>query len=77
MTQTTTTKLFTFLTYKIVECIFPLGKLVYIYITSSERLASVGPNNPVMPDCNHEDADTRVIGHILYALARGMKEFEI
>ena len=31
----------------------------------------------MMPDCNHEEADTRIIMHILHALELGMRTFEI
>ena len=38
---------------------------------------SVDPNNPAMPDCNYEEADTRVVMHIVHALEQGMKTIEV
>ena len=38
---------------------------------------SVGNNNPAMPSCNHEEADTRLVVHILHALEQGLKRIEV
>ena len=40
-----------------------------MYVTSSEHLISAGSD---MTNCNHEEADTRVVVHILNALEQGM-----
>lgn len=56
-------KLFEFLTAKVVKYNWPLGKNVYI--TSGAAVALSGLGSP-MEDCNHEEADTRMMVHILY-----------
>ena len=38
---------------------------------------SVGNNNPTMPSCNHEEADTRLVVHILHALEQRLKRIEV
>ena len=30
-----------------------------------------------MPNCNHEEADTQIVVHVLHALQQGMKSMEI
>ena len=30
-----------------------------------------------MPNCNHEEADTRIVVHVLHALQQSMKNIEI
>ena len=42
-------------------------------MTSDESVVSVGQTNSV-PDCNHEEADTRVVVHISHALEQGLKD---
>ena len=42
-------------------------------MTSGESVISVGQTSSVMADCNHEEADTRVVVHILHALEQGIK----
>ncbi len=68
-------ELFAFLTCKVAEFTFPPSKAVYI--TSGESEVSVDPSNPAMPDCNHEEADTRVVVHIVHALEQGMETIEV
>ena len=63
-------ELFAFLTCKVAQFTFPPGKAVYI--TSGKSV-----NNPAMPDCNHEEADTRVVVNIVHALEQGMKTIEV
>lgn len=48
-----------------------------VYVTSGESVVSVGQTDSVMPDYNHEEADTRVVVHILHALEQGMKTIEV
>ena len=72
---TSNKELFAFLTCKFAEFTFPPSKAVYI--TSGESVVSVDPNNHVMPDCNHEEADTSVVMHIVHALEQGMKTIEV
>lgn len=58
-------ELFSFLSKKITEEHFPDDKNVYI--TAGEQVQHVG-NSPPMDQCNHEEADTRVLVHLLHAL---------
>ena len=50
-------ELFTFLTFKVSEFAFKLS----VYAALTEMVVPVGNNNPVMPSCNHEEADTRLV----------------
>ena len=59
------TELFSFLATRLAQGQFQDGKC--IYITSSDEVDAVGPG-PAMGSCNHEEADTRVIVHVLHAL---------
>ena len=54
---------------------FQLGKAVYI--TSGESVVSVGSGNPGMLEYNHEEADTRIVVHIVHALQQGIKIIEV
>ena len=65
------TELFSFLTSKVAKSNFPPNKAVYV--TSGESVISVGQTSSVMADCNHEEADTRVVVHILHTLEHGIK----
>lgn len=58
-------ELFSFLSKKITEEHFPDGNNVYI--TAGEQVQHIG-NGPPMDQCNHEEADTRVLVHLLHAL---------
>ena len=66
-------ELFAFLTTKVVDAAFPSGNLVYI--TSGESVLHTG--SITMPNCNHEEADTRIVVHIQHALQQGMKNIEV
>ena len=68
-------ELFNFLTHKVCEFTFPPTKAVYA--TLGETVVSVGNNIPIMPSCNHEEADTRLVVHILHALEQGLKSIEV
>ena len=68
-------ELFSFLTSKVAKSTFPPNKVVYV--TSDESVVSVGQTNSVMPDCNHEEADTRVVVHISHALEQGLKTIAV
>lgn len=63
-------ELFEFFTTKVVKYNWPLGKNVYI--TSGSAVALSGSGTPV-EDCNHEEADTRLMVHILHSLQQGVK----
>ena len=58
-------ELFSFLSKKITEGQFPDDKDVYI--TAGDQVHHVG-NSPPMDQCNHEEADTRVLVYLLHAL---------
>ncbi len=45
-----------------------------MYITSGESVVSTGAN---MMNCNHEEADTRIVVHLLHALEQGMKTVKV
>ena len=65
------TELFSFLTSKVAKSNFLPNKVVYV--TSGESVISVGQTSSVKADCSHEEADTRVVVHILHALEQGIK----
>ncbi len=68
-------ELFAFLTSKCADFTFPPDKAVYI--TSGEAVVSLGLNSTAMPDCNHEEADTRIVVHLLHALEHGMRTIKV
>jgi hypothetical protein len=45
-----------------------------VYVTSAESVIVSG--SPI-PDCNHEEADTRIVVHILHALGHGSKTVQV
>ena len=63
-------ELFAFLSAKVALTSFPNGKTVVI--TSEERVIVQG-NDFDMPKTNHEEADTKMVLHLLDALQRGSK----
>jgi hypothetical protein len=67
-------ELFAFLTSKVAAFIFPADKAVYV--TSGESVVSTNSTNPML-NCNHEEADTRIVVHILHALGQGMKTVKV
>ena len=64
------TKLFAFLTKVASEKLSLEGK--EIYITSDESVVSLCPSTS-MPDCTHEEADTRIMVHVIDAIRKGLK----
>lgn len=66
-------ELFAFFTTKVAEVTFLPGSLVYV--TSGESVLHTGSIN--MPNCNHEEADMRIVVHVQHALQQGMKNIEI
>ena len=68
-------ELFAYLTSKVSEFSFPPNKVVYIMLGHS--VVSVGPSNNAMPNCNHEEADTRIVVHVRHALEHGLKKIEV
>ena len=67
-------ELFDFLTYKVANFVFPEGKAVYI--TSEESVLTVCSSSP-MPNCNHEEADTRIVVHVLHAFQQGLTNVQV
>ena len=68
-------ELFSFLTSKVAKSTFPPSKVVYV--TSDESVVSVGQTNSVMPDCNHEETDTRIVVYVSHALEQGLKTIAV
>ncbi len=67
-------ELFAFLTTKISESAFPPGNIVYV--TSGKSVLHSNTTNS-MSNCNHEEADTRIIVHMHHALQQGMRRVEV
>lgn len=67
-------ELFAFLTSKISQFIFPTNKTVYV--TSGQSVIHVSTTSGMM-NCNHEEADTRIVVHVLHALNQGMKSIKV
>ena len=67
-------ELFDFLTYKVANFVFPEGKAVYI--TSEESVLTVCSSSP-MPNRNHEEADARIVVHVLHALQQGLTTVQV
>ena len=61
-------ELFRFLTGKVSQVACPPGKVMYI--TSGSSVVSI-TTEVVMGDCNQEEADTRMMVHVLHALNHG------
>ena len=38
---------------------------------------TVGSGHPCMLECSHEEADSRIVVHIVHALQQGMRKIEI
>ncbi len=47
-----------------------------VYVTSGESVLHSGSTN-AMPNCNHEEADTRIVVHMQQALQQGMRKIEV
>ncbi len=65
---------FSFLSTKVAEYDFPPSKSVFV--TSGKSVLCKGSSYQVA-DCNHEEADTRVVVHISHALQNGMKSIKV
>lgn len=63
-------ELFAHLTSRIEEFSWPPDKAVYV--TSKQGVSSIGACINMI-DCNHEEADTRIMVHTLHALEQGAK----
>ena len=68
------TELFDFLTDKIATFKFPSNKLMYVTLGQSVLQSS---SASLMEDCNHEEADARIVVHAQHALQQGMKTIEV
>ena len=66
---------FAFITSRVAELTIQLGKA--IYITSGRDVVTVGSGHPCMLECSHEEADTRIVVHIVHTLQQGMRKIEI
>ena len=67
-------ELFSFLSTKVEQSEFQADKVVYI--TSGDKVLNVGSAH-TMSDCNHEEADTRIVIHLLHALVTGSQLIQI
>lgn len=67
-------ELFSFLTQKVTDADWPDGK--DIYITNGTTVISRGTSH-VMSDCTHEEADSRIVVHIVHALQHGAKTVQV
>ena len=67
-------ELFAFLTTKKSESTFPTENIVYV--TSGVSVLHLNITNSML-NCNHEEADTRIVVHIHHALQQGMKKVEV
>ena len=54
--------------------VFPEGKAVYI--TSEESVLTVCSSSP-MPNCNHGEAQTRIVVHVLHAFQQGLTNVQV
>ena len=63
-------ELFAFLTSKVAQFRWPPAKAVYV--TSGQAVVCIGDSIP-MQNCNHEEADTRIVVHVLHALKQGSR----
>ena len=61
-------ELFAFLTSKVAQFSWPPAKPVYV--TSGQGVVCIGDSIP-MQNCNREEADTRIVVHVLHALKQG------
>ena len=62
-------ELFNFLTETAVSSLeLPASNL---YITSGDIVQHVGPGNDMTEKCDHEEADTRIVLHVMHALNNG------
>jgi hypothetical protein len=68
-------ELFSFLTSRVSEFICPPSKS--IHITSGASVVPRGERSGQMSLCNHEEADTRIVVHILHALEQDMKIIKV
>ena len=67
-------ELFDFLTYKMANFVFLEEKAVYT--TSEESVLTVCSSSP-MPNRNHEEADARIVVHVLHALQQGLTTVQV
>ena len=67
-------ELLAFLTSKVEELKLPPAKATYV--TSGQAVVSIGASTP-MKNCNHEEADTRVVVHIVHALEQGARTIQV
>ena len=48
-----------------------------VYAALGETVVSIGNNNLAVWSCYHEEADTRLVWHILHALQQVLKRIEV
>ena len=67
-------ELFAFLTHKVEVFKWPIDKCVYV--TSGNAVISIGGHSP-MGNCDHEEADTRIVIHVTHSLQNGAKVVQV
>ena len=72
--STNKTELFNFLSSKVANFTFPQGK--EIYITAGDQVVKKG-SGPPMANCDHEEADSRIMVHVHHALEQGRNIIQI
>ena len=73
VTQITRNSFLNFLLQKLLRPLYQTTRP--LYITSGESVISTGFG--AMTGCNHEEADTRIVVHIIHALQQGMKTVKV
>jgi hypothetical protein len=67
-------ELFGILASKVAKFVFEPGRAVYM--TSAESVKHIGTDSS-LSDCNHAEAETRSVVHILHALEHGSKTVQV
>ena len=67
-------KLFDILTFKVEEFNWPSTKAVYV---TSGEVVLYKDSSIAMQNCNHEEANTRIVVHVMHALQHGAKTIQV
>lgn len=67
-------ELFQLLTCKVADFACPPEKV--LYITARQDVLSKNSNSSI-PSCNHEEADTRIVVHLMHALQNGARTVQV
>ena len=58
------------------QALLPHNSNKAVYVTSGQSVINVATSSGMM-NCNHEEADTRIVVHILHALNQGMQSIKV